>query len=731
MNAALPSPFKLSSESKILLTPDFQPDTEVLNEHEYVITEALLGGKRLTIDEVGKKVGFQNVLPLLKNMISKKLLLMEEELQGGYKPKMIVFVQLTEVFKEEEKLKELLDVLGKRAYKQLELMMTYLALSRFPNDDSASVKKTDLLKKANAGSAALNGLIEKGVFAIEKKAISRFESRANEKSFSKVKLTDHQTEAFEKINDEFKAHPIVLLHGVTSGGKTEIYIKLIEEALKEGKQVLYLLPEIALTTQIIGRLRKYFGDKVGVYHSRYSKDMRAEVWNNVNGITEEGEIEKPYKIILGPRSAVFLPFSNLGLIIVDEEHDQSYKQFDPAPRYNARDTAIYLSTLHKAKVILGSATPSIESYYNTSIGKYGLATLTKRFGGINMPEIRVVDMRDEHRRRMVQSHFSSVLMKEIRTSLDEKQQAILFQNRRGFSLRLECGQCNWIPNCKHCDVTLTYHKFSELLKCHYCGYSTTIPASCEHCGSTLLKMHGFGTEKVAEELSILLPGVKIDRMDLDSTRTKNAYQRIISDFEDGKTDILTGTQMVTKGLDFDKVRVVGVLSADNMLSFPDFRAHEKSYQMMAQVSGRAGRKHKQGKVIIQSWQPGHAIISFVKSNDYLAMFEQQLAQRKKFHYPPYFRLINIKLKHRKPEILNKAAYEYGKLLREKFGKSVFGPEYPMVSRIRNYFIKQIMIKQPRTTNMAEVKNMIISVDEKFRKTAQFKSILVQFDVDPQ
>ena len=489
-------------------------------------------------------------------------------------------------------------------------------------------------------------MIAKGIFEVYDKVVSRIAETHDSEDVGNIKLTKHQEQAFADIKLNLESHQVVLLHGVNSGWKTELYIKLIHETIEQGRQVLYLLPEIALTTQIITRLRKYFGNEVGIYHSRYSRDERAEVWNNIAGREEDG-LSAKYKIILGPRSAVFLPFENLGLIIVDEEHDNSYKQFDPAPRYSARDAAIYLSTLHAAKVILGSATPAIESYYNAENGKYGLVKLTERYGGMKLPEIAVVDMRDQHRRRLVKSHFSSVLLQQMKQSIADHQQVILFQNRRGFSLRLECKECNWVPMCKNCDVTLTYHKNSELLKCHYCGYSTTIPPTCHDCGSANLKMQGFGTEKVEEELSFYMPDARIDRMDLDSTRSKNAYHRIISDFENRKTDILTGTQMVTKGLDFDNVHVVGILSADNMLSFPDFRAHERSFQLMAQVSGRAGRKFKQGKVIIQTWQPEHPIIENVVAHDYLNMYKQQLIEREKFKYPPFHRLIVIRMKHRK------------------------------------------------------------------------------------
>ncbi len=577
MNAALPSAFKLASESKVMLFPGFSPDEHIMDEFEYRVTEALMQKGKLTIDEITKQVGFQKVLPLLKKMMDKRMIYMEEELKGGYKPKLEKMIVLSPAYHPEESLKQLMDELGKRAHKQLECLMTYLTLAGF-GDQPKPVAKAELMQKSGSSPAVLKALTDKGVFETEERVVSRFQVEENGEMLP-VELNKHQEQAYEEIKHGFSERKVVLLHGVTSGGKTEIYIKLMEETIRQGKQVLYLLPEIALTTQIITRLRKYFGDQVGVYHSRYSKDERAEVWNHLLGYQLSDDMTR-YNIILGPRSAMFLPYDNLGLVIVDEEHDQSYKQFDPAPRYHARDAAVYLSTMHNARVVLGSATPSIESYYNTKQGKYKLVELTERYGGMQMPEIVVVDMRDEKRRRMSKSHFSSVLLKEMKLALEEQKQVILFQNRRGFSLRLECDQCAWVPQCKYCDVTLTYHKASELLKCHYCGYSTTIPHSCGECGSTHLKMQGFGTEKVVEELAMIMPEARIDRMDLDSTRTKHAFNRIITDFEDRRTDILIGTQMVTKGLDFDNVRVVGVLSADNMLSFPDFRAHERSFQLM-------------------------------------------------------------------------------------------------------------------------------------------------------
>ncbi len=729
MNAALPTTFKLASESKVMLSPSFIPDFNILDSYEYKITEALIEKRKLTIDDISKLVGYQKVLPLLKTMIEQKVIVMEEELKDRFKPKIERFIGVSEQFIDEEKLQQLMDDLGKRAHKQLELLIAFIAIVGLPIADDKIVKQSELLRRSGGSVSALKSLIDKNVLITIDKQVSRFENDTNDNK-KELTLSPHQIDAYQNILKLYNQHNVVLLHGVTSGGKTEVYIKLIADTIKSGKQVLYMLPEIALTTQIISRLRKYFGDEVGVYHSRYSQNERAEVWNNIAN-RDDDKIHTKFNIILGPRSSLFLPYDNLGLIIVDEEHDSSYKQYNPSPRYNARDAAIYLATLHNAKVLLGSATPAIESYYNAKSEKYGLVEINERYGGVSMPKIVVVNLKEEHRRRMMKSHFSSVLLKNIDDALKKDYQVILFQNRRGFSLRIECDVCHWIPQCKNCDVTLTYHKHSELIKCHYCGYSTTIPSTCSDCGNTGLKMQGFGTEKVAEELGLLYPDVKIDRMDLDTTRTKNSFSRIISDFEDKRTDILTGTQMITKGLDFDNVQVVGVLSADNMLSFPDFRAHERSFQIMLQVSGRAGRKDKQGIVIIQAWKPNHPILNNVVNHDYTGMYTRQLAERKKFNYPPYFRLIVIRMKNKKAEILNEGAASFAKDLREKFGKFVYGPEYPLVGRVRNYYIKQTLLKVPRGENLREVKDNIHKSLIRTKSITKFRSIIVQYDVDPQ
>jgi primosomal protein N' (replication factor Y) len=728
MNAALPSAFRLASEGKVVLAPGFVPDRNILSEFEYRVTEALLEKKKLTVNELSKVVGYNKVLPLLKSMIDKKLVVMEEELKERFKPKTEKFVRVAPEVYDEDILQGLMDELSKKAFKQLELLMKYLMLAGISNSEPQWISQKELLKQAGAGTAALKALIEKGIFQAENREVSRLKTNSTPEAASdSIVLSNAQQDAYIKINKSFENHHVTLLYGVTSSGKTEMYIKLISEVINSGKQALYLLPEIALTTQIINRLRKYFGNKVGVYHSQYSINERAEIWNNIAGLTNN---EEKYQVVVGPRSAMFLPFTRLGLIIVDEEHDQSYKQYDPAPRYNARDSAIYLGIMHKAKILLGSATPSLESYSNAIKGKYGLVALSERYGNIEMPEIIVVNMFDQQRRKLMKSHFSSILIDQITQALHNKHQVILFQNRRGFSLRLECSQCSWSPVCKNCDVTLTYHKQLGKLKCHYCGYSTAVPGRCDDCGSTHLKLKGFGTEKVEEELQVLFPDARIDRMDLDTTRSKHAFRRIFDDFENGKTDILTGTQMVTKGLDFDNVHVVGVLNADNMLSYPDFRAHERSFQLMAQVSGRAGRKNKQGKVIIQTWKPSHPVIKDVLRNDYQNMFNREMAERRKFRYPPFYRLIKINMKHKENGLLEEASATLGRELRAVFGNMVFGPEYPMVSRVRNLYINQIMLKNPAANNQKVFKDHLVKVLEKFGQYTKYRSVIIHLDVDP-
>ena len=729
MNAALPSAYKLASETKIILNPEFDQNYSLYNDKEYLIIEALEIQDVLTLNEAAKIVEQVKVITLIKNLIEKGAVLLQEEIKNIYKPKIEKYITISETYKGEKQLGKLFDELNKRAYKQLEVVMTYLKESEFYGDGKPKeVKMSTLIKKSKSTHAQIKSLEKKGVFNIFEKKESRLEKYDILKQVDSINFSEPQKNAIKQIKEQFEKYSTCLLHGVTGSGKTEIYIKLIDETIKKGKQVLYLLPEIALTSQIINRLSLYFGDKIGVYHSKYNPQERVEIWENVNNKFNSNH--NKYQIILGPRSALFLPFDNLGLIIIDEEHDTSYKQQNPAPHYNGRDTGIFLASLHKAKTLLGTATPSIESYFNAKSKKYGLVELKKRYGDIALPEILVADLKTATRRKEMKAMFSPLLMKHMEEALAKKEQIILFQNRRGFSLRIECKVCNWIPQCKNCDVSMTYHKNSDLLKCHYCGYSQRVPTHCEKCGSTEIFMHGYGTEKIEEELKILFPDTAIKRMDLDTTRNKRGHQHIINEFETGKIDILIGTQMVTKGLDFDNVSVVGIMNADGMLSFPDFRAFERGFQIMAQVSGRAGRKKKQGKVIIQSFNPYHDAIRYVMNNNYNDMYSSQLLERKNFKYPPFYRFVIIKTHDKSFDKLNKASYVLARDIRSKFGDRVLGPEYPIVSRIKNQYIKQIIVKLERTPKLPQMKQVLLKITDTFKGYSEYKSVRISIDVDP-
>ena len=725
MQSAMPSALKLSSESTVALSRDFVLDSMALNDYEYMIVEALQVQPKIAVSEVSKIVGFKKVMPLIHTMMEKGILVMEEELNEKYKAKYERFVRLTSNYRDEANLQELMDTLTKRAYKQLEVLLAYLTLG---GDCDSDLKAADLLKKANATSAILKAMVDKGVFETYERQVSRLKEFKAQVDVSTIQLTEAQQKAYNQIKEGFGEQKPVLLHGVTSSGKTEIYIKLIQEAIDEGKQVLYLLPEIALTAQIINRLKQYFGDRLGVYHSRYGTNERVEVWQQVRDFAQNKGTQR--QIIIGSRSAIFLPYSDIGLIIVDEEHDSSFKQIDPAPRYNARDAAVVLGAMHHAKVLLGSATPSYESYYNALNGRYRLVEITERYGGVQIPEIILSDMRVEKRRKTMQADFGSVLLDAVKETLEEHNQAILFQNRRGFSLRIECDDCHYVPQCINCDVSLIYHKNQNVMRCHYCGYTTSVPTECPSCHSTNIKMHGFGTEKVEEDLKIVMPDAKVARLDLDTTRSKNDSQSILEAFQDKETDILVGTQMVTKGLDFDSVKVVGILNADNMLSFPDFRAHERSFQLMAQVAGRAGRKGKQGKVIIQTYEPSHPVLQDVLRNNFKGLYEKQMLTRRQFGYPPYYRIVLIRLKHKDYQKLNPAATELAGMLRPIFKQDLLGPEYPMVSRVKNLYIKQMMVKFNREHNAQQVKELIMKQVRLFQQLPDYKSVIVQIDVDP-
>lgn len=738
MIAALPGGLRLSSETKLILHQDYKeklPNTD-LSDKEFLILDALELRDVLSLNDVSAIVEQKTVYPLIKSMIEKGVVVIQEELKERYKPKIETFVALAGAYDSEEQLKTLFDQLEKKAGKQLDVLMAFIKLSERYSKNKKEVKKKDIVKMVDGADAAIKGLVKKNVLELYEAEVGRLTAFENENKVTQ--LNDIQQQTFDLINKQFnEGKDVALLHGVTSSGKTEIYVKMIEEVLAEGKQVLYLLPEIALTTQIINRLRKYFGEAVGVYHSKFNENERVEVWKNVINASNEkrstANSQQPttnIQLIIGARSALFLPFDNLGLIIVDEEHDSSFKQYDPAPRYNARDSAIFLAHIHKAKTLLGSATPSVESYFNAQEGKYGFAEMKQRFGGIQMPEILIADVKEASKRKEMKSHFSPMLLDHVALALQNKEQVILFQNRRGFAPQLECDTCAWVPQCTNCDVSLTYHKNTNQLRCHYCGYSVKPPTKCAACGDTNIKMKGFGTEKIEEELAIFYPAAKIARMDLDTTRSKFAHQHIIQDFEDGNIDILVGTQMVTKGLDFDNVSMVGILNADSMLNFPDFRAFERSYQLMAQVSGRAGRKNKRGKVIIQTHNPDHSIIQNVWNNDYLSMYTNQLLDRKNFHYPPYYRLIEITLIHKDLDLVNASSKFLADQLKIHFAKRVLGPEFPLVSRIRNLYHKNILLKVEREASVVQVKKILNEMITMFKNDTTFKPVRIQLDVDP-
>lgn len=715
MNAALPAALKLASETIVLFDPNFTA-FEQLNEKELAVVDSLKTQNELSINDVSKLLGQKTVIPLIKSLLDKGAAVISESIYDRYQPKIKSFLKLNLEYQEPENLRALFEVL-ERAPKQSELLQAYLKIKK----QSAEVAKKELLESVQTTSATLSALIEKGIFSVYQKEISRF-SEDEIELIRNFTLSAAQEKSLTEIKTSFEIQTTVLLHGVTASGKTQIYIRLIEETLKQGKQVLYLLPEIALTTQMIARLRTYFGNKIGIYHSKFNDNERAEIWQNV--------LNGKCNVVLGARSALFLPFADLGLIIIDEEHETSFKQFDPAPRYHARDSAIFLATIHQSKVLLGSATPAIETYYNAQTGKFGFVKLNERFGGVELPEILIADVKQATKQNKMHSHFTPQLLDEITATLEKKEQVILFQNRRGYAPYLQCATCAHIPNCVQCDISLTYHKSSNKLHCHYCGYKQTILLQCPACGSTNMMQKGFGTEKVEDELSILLPNATIGRLDLDTTRTKLGYQQVLNDLEERKIDVLVGTQMVSKGLDFDNVTLIGILSADSLLNYPDFRAHERSYQLMAQVSGRAGRRQKQGKVIIQTTDPTHKIIDYVKENNYLALYNNELNEREKFHYPPFHRLIQIDVKHKEVEVLNLAAKQLSDNLRVVLGKRVLGPEFPLVNRIRNYYIKSITLKIEKESSPAKVKDFLKEEILKLITNKNFKSIVISVDVDP-
>lgn len=725
MLAALPAGLRLASESRILLHPDYQNVVNELSDDEFLLIEALELRNVLKLEEISQILSVKHVQPKVKALIEKKAVMVEEEIKLRFKPKMVDYVRLHSRLANEEQLQEAFNDL-ERAPRQLELLMNYIQISQFFSKDRTEVKKIELQKRSNASSSLVSELVKKEIFEIYSIESGRLQK--GEISKKQKELSEAQEQSHQEVKHAFSQKKTVLLHGVTSSGKTEIYIQLIQECIQKGKQVLYLLPEIALTTQIVQRLQAIFGEKIGVYHSRFNENERVEVWNSVLKF-KAGHYED-FQVILGARSAMFLPFQNLGLVIVDEEHESTFKQYDPAPRYQARDAAIYLARMQEADILLGSATPSVESYYHAQSGKYAYVELKQRFGKVQLPEILVADIAESAKRKKMKSHFSPELMSMMEETLEEGKQIILFQNRRGYSPILICESCGNSPQCINCDISLTYHKYKKELNCHYCGYHIPLPSTCPSCGDTNLRVKGFGTEKIEEELAIFFPERKILRMDLDTTRAKQAYHQIITSFQDGEVDILVGTQMVTKGLDFENVGLVGVLNADNMLHFPDFRSFERAYQLMSQVAGRAGRKGKRGKVLIQSYNPEHQVIRQVIDHDYEGMFRNEMVDRRNFRYPPFYRLISLTLRHRDKAKVGQAAATLSANLKAVFGERVLGPEAPGVERVRTFYLQQIVLKVEKKASLNKSKERLRELLNDFQASDSFKSIRVAIDVDP-
>lgn len=728
MKAALPSGLKMESETLVTANNELEFDDVDLTASEALVFDTIRTKGSQTVEQLSATINVKNPIAVIKSMLDKGIISVQEELQMAYKPRTETYVRFHRNIKTDADVNALFELL-KRAEAQQRIVMAFLALT-VPNGNTFSgwVKRKDLLEKAQVSPSSLTSLIEKFVFEVEIQEVSRLKL-SNENEFGSVELSPAQFVAYNSIQSQLGERGVVLLHGVTSSGKTEIYIKLIAEQLEQGRQVLYILPEIALTTQIITRLKSFFGNRVGVYHSKFSDGQRVEIYN---GLLSNGSCSHlaSYDVVLGVRSSIFLPFQRLGLVIVDEEHENTLKQFNPAPRYHARDAAIVLASMHSAKVLLGTATPSVETYYNAQTGKYGLVTLTERFGKVNLPTIEVVDTLTARKKKLMKSIFAPQLVAAIDQSLQRGEQIILFQNRRGYSPYVECDECAWIPQCKHCAVTLTYHKKANQLVCHYCGFTADQPSTCLACGSPRLAFRGFGTEKVEDELGLLFPTVRVGRMDLDTTRSRSSYERIIGEFEDGALDILVGTQMVTKGLDFDRVGLVGILNADSMLNFPDFRAYERSFQLMTQVAGRAGRRNQEGRVLVQTANPNHPVVKQVVSTDFEGLFRSQLAERQQYLYPPYCRLIRLTLKHRNAQLLETASVSLGNSLRSFLQHRVLGPEEPIIGKIQEYFIRDIIIKLGRDVNLSAAKEHISKHIEKMLDYKPFAAVIVSIDVDP-
>lgn len=713
---AMPSALLLESETIITKKEQEIVDESLLNDDEFLIYEALSQQSSLKIVDIVGILNKKNVFPIIQKLLDKGILSIEEEVVEIYKPKLVKYVRLHHEYSSELKLRLLLDSV--KGAKQTEIILQYFQMQ----SQGKPILLKQLLEQSNASSSSINTLIDKGIFEVYSIQEDRvnFDGPMRE---GKLELSEAQNQALTEIQSNFSGKDVCLLHGITASGKTEIYIKLIESYLQSHRQILYLLPEIALTTQLLDRLRLHFGNKVAVYHSKYSNNERVEVWRQVQMASEKAQV------VIGARSALFLPFCNLGLVIIDEEHESTFKQFDPSPRYHARDAAIVLASKHHAKVLLGSATPSIESYFNSKSYKYGLVEIAQRYGNVQLPEIELVDLKDKYFRKRMSGHFSDVLIEEITKSLSLDEQVILFQNRRGFSPIVECLTCGHVPQCIQCDVSLTFHKSKNQLRCHYCGYSIANPSHCSCCSSVHLSTKGFGTEQIQQELHVLFPDSKIGRMDQDTTRGKFGFDKIINGFKNKEIDILVGTQMLAKGLDFENVSLVGIMNADNMLYHPDFRAFERSFQMLTQVAGRSGRSKKRGKVIIQTYNPMHNTIQQVAVSNYCGMYEEQLKDRQMYHYPPFYRLIKLTLKNRDYEKLKSGAEWLFEVLKQNLKLPVLGPEEPIISRIRNEYIRTIVIKIPQEQPLIGTKKTIQKILDSFESVSQFRAISVAVNVD--
>lgn len=719
MLAAIPGPLVLSSDTRLVAAPAAVAGWTGDHRHDLLL-DALEQREELTLAEAGELLGLRDPMPVVKKLLDAGALLLAEEIHGTFTPRMERFVRLTEAGRGEAALHAWFDRL-ERAPKQLHLLMRYVELSRCLGDDPREVRRDQLLRASDASPAELARLQEKGVLEVYERPVGA--PSDDGPRTRTVRLSEAQQAALDAVRAGLVEHTTVLLHGVTASGKTELYMELIDEVLARSEQVLYLLPEIALTTQVIGRLRARFGRSVAVFHSRLSQRERTELWLRM--------LREPaaHPIVVGARSALFLPFDRLGLVLVDEEHDASYKQHDPAPRYHARDMAIVLAGLHGGRVLLGSATPSMESLFNARSGKYGFAALRVRFGEAVLPVVERVDLTEAQKRKRMRGHFSEVLLEAIEQALARKEQVILFQNRRGYVPAWQCETCGWIPECEHCDVSLTYHKQEHGLRCHYCGRTYAPPVRCAACGSNRLRMLGLGTEKVEEELALALPTARVARLDQDTTRGKHAFERILGRFGEGAVDILVGTQMVTKGLDFDQVTVVGILNADHLMRFPDLRAHERAFQVMAQVAGRSGRKRDPGRVFIQGRDIHHPVIGLVVAHDVDGMYARELPLRQAHGYPPFSRLVRLTLKHRLEDRVQATAHTLASALRDRLGDRVLGPEPPLVARVRDRHLRDILLKLDRQAYRSE-KAFLSNVLDRVFADPQHRAVQVVVDVDP-